>query len=639
MAGVFVKSDIRRVTIALEKIHYHEVSLELGKAGFIHLCRPRDSAPGAMKDTGLRDEETKSREILSGIEYALNALHIEPGEAGIPGSTPDTGRDAAFVRATRLILERVQSLRSRIREESAILAGRRTSLEALNRMGIDPVTIQKARLAHMVFGTVEITDWIPPARGGFVLARAGGYVFGASLAPDLPRMARFLSGHGFIDRSGDLAGATREGLVHREETLRHRLGILDKYLEGLQVRTGQTLKTLHGVYSGYGEILGALRMALFSSKAMFLSGWMDIQDKPRLLTILKGICSDRFVAVVSDRRDPDAPVRLMNLRILRPFELLVKTMGMPANSEIDPTPLAAVTFVLMFGLMFGDLGQGLVLALAGFMLKRGAQKEGQPQGTRGQLGGMLIICGISAGVCGMLYGSVFSSEHIVPALWFHPMKHIMGLFAVTILMGALFIAAGLGVNIINCLLNADYSGAFLEKRGVAVLVLYASAVLMAARYAKNGQGPAPWETGVFIILPLVVFSLRGVLGPVLFHVPPPRSMAEYAVETVVDMLEIGITMLANTISFIRVGAFALSHAGLSIVTFTLAGMADPALKSLSAITIIIFGNIFIIGFEGLICGIQSMRLEYYEFFSKFFRGDGVAFTPFTLKAQIVGGAG
>jgi len=98
-------------------------------------------------------------------------------------------------------------------------------------------------------------------------------------------------------------------------------------------------------------------------------------------------------------------------------------------------------------------------------------------------------------------------------------------------------------------------------------------------------------------------------------------------------MEIVLGLFANTVSFIRVGAFALSHAGLSIITYTFAGMADPAMKSAGAILIIVAGNIFIIGFEGLICGIQSMRLEYYEFFSKFFQGNGVAFSPFTLRTK------
>ncbi len=246
----------------------------------------------------------------------------------------------------------------------------------------------------------------------------------------------------------------------------------------------------------------------------------------------------------------------------------------------------------------------------------------------------MIACGCSAAVCGVLYGSIFSNEHIIPALWFHPTAHIMRLFSMTILMGVVFILVGLCLNIINSFVNADYAEAILEKRGIAVLVPYAAGVVFALEYQRNARFPSSWEISIFILLPLILFSMKGVLGPALFGKAKPHSISEYIIETVMEIMEIALGFFANTISFIRVGAFALSHSGLSIVTYTLAGMADPAMKSVGAVIIIVVGNIFIIGFEGLICGIQSMRLEYYEFFSKFFKGDGVVFTPFTLKAKV-----
>ncbi|MDO9530265.1 MAG: V-type ATPase 116kDa subunit family protein [Syntrophales bacterium] len=633
MVKLFVKSDIRKVSIALEKVFYHEVYLELGKTGFIHLSRSQDSASDIMMEGGLKDEEAKSREILSGIEYVMNTLNIQPGEDSIHDKIRDTSQDEAFVSRIKSTIERTQRLRSRIQESLGFIAERISYLEALNRMGIDPGAIKTARLVKMVFGTVENTDWGVPVKENFVLAKAGRYVFGTALPKDISTMLQFLKAYGYTDKSDDIREASIEHLTHREDILRHRLEILDGYLNNLRDEKGHALMKLYGVYMGYEEVLKALRMSLFSSRSMFITGWMDITEKQRLFSILQGICSDKFIAIVSEQRDADAPVRLRNIRLFRPFELLVKTMGIPSNSEIDPTPLTAITFVLMFGLMFGDLGQGLVLALGGIILKRIAKKKGKPLESLGQAGGILILCGFSAAICGLLYGSIFSSEHIIPALWFHPMEHVMNLFYVTILMGAIFIMAGLCVNIINSLMNSDYTGALLGKRSLAVLILYAAIVLIAVRYTRTGQGPAPWEVGGFIVLPLFLFSLRGVLGPALFKEHKPHSISEYVIETLMEILEIGLSMLANTISFIRVGAFALSHAGLSIVTYTLAGIADPAMKSVGAIAIIIIGNIFIIGFEGLICGIQSMRLEYYEFFSKFFKGDGVAFTPFILKAK------
>ena len=629
---MFVKSNIKKVSIALEKGFYHEVYLALGEAGIIHLSPPKGR--DAMMDTSLKEEESKTREILAGIESALRALGLEPKEAALPGKIVDIVQDWVFVSKTQSALERVERLRSRIQEQLNTAAQRTTYREALDRMGIDPAAFRRARLVRMVFGTVENTEWEPPVGERFEVSKAGASVCGAALPQDHPALLQFLKGYGFTDRSEEVTGVSTEALDRRVETLRKRLATLDRYMGTLRDTAGETLMEMYGPYLEYTEVFTAMKLSLFSSKALFISGWMDEKDRERLLGILRGICGDRFIAVVSDRRDPDAPVRLMNSRLLKPFELLVKTMGVPANSEIDPTPLTAVTFVIMFGLMFGDLGQGLVIAIGGLILKRIAKKKRETESTLDQAGGILIACGISAAISGILYGSIFSSEHLIPAFLFHPIEEIMSLFSLTILLGALFIAIGLGVNVMNNLMNGNYTEALLEKKGLAVFILYIAIILLAVRYTVTGQGPARWVVGVFIAAPLVIFSLRGVLGPVLFKSHKPHSAVEYIIETCVEILEIGLSMIANTVSFIRVGAFALSHAGLSIVTYTLAGIVDPAMTSVGAITIIIVGNIFIISFECLICLIQSMRLEYYEFFSKFFRGDGVDFAPFTLKAKI-----
>lgn len=624
---MFVKSDIRKITIAFEKAFYHEVYLALGKAGMIHLSRflERES----VTDAGLQAEEALTREILSGTDYALNALLIQPEQAEVSAQMVDTSSNAAFVSKTKKTVERAVNLRVRIREAWGVVAQQIEYTDALSKLGIDPGMIKRARLVKTVFGTVEDAVWDVPSHERFMMTKTGRYVFGIALPADFPGMIQFLKGYGFIDKSDDVSQFPLENLKKRADTLKRRSEILDGYINSLKEERGQALKQLNSAYRAYEEMLKAMRMSLFSASAMFVTGWMEMRDKDRLLWIMQGLCGNRFV--VSEQKDPDAPVRLMNIRLFKPFELLVKTMGMPSNSEIDPTPLTAITFVLMFGLMFGDLGQGLVLMLGGIMLKRFGRIKAREE--LAQAGGILIACGISAAVCGALYGSFFSSEHIIPALWFHPTTHIMKLFSMTIMMGIVFIVIGFCVNIINSFINADYNEALLEKRGLAVLVLYAAIVFFALKYQRTGHVPATWAIGAFVILPLLLFSLKGMLATVFFKKTKPHSILEYVIETIMEIMEIGLGLFANTISFIRVGAFALSHAGLSIVTYTLAGMADPAMKSAGAVIIIVIGNIFIIGFEGLICGIQSMRLEYYEFFSKFFKGDGVVFTPFTLKAK------
>ena len=624
---MFIKSDIRKITIAFEKAFYHEVYLELGKAGLIHLARfqERDS----VTDGGLQAEEALTREVLSETTYILNALHILPDEAGSEVRLVNAVEDEAFARAVKKKLEYTARLRAKICEQQEILTREIQYAEALERMGIDAGAFKKGRILRTVFGTVENTDWQVPSYERFMIARTGHFVFGIALPAFAADMLQFLKENGFTDHSDELRPVALTTLAKRADALKRRVETLAAYVNRLKEEKGQAFRQMNADYRAYEEMLKAMRMSVFSSRAMFITGWMDARERTRLVEIMQTVCGGRFI--VSDEQDRDAPVRLRNMRLFRPFELLVKTMGMPSPGELDPTPLTAVTYVMMFGLMFGDLGQGLILMMCGLILRRFGQKKFREELV--QAGGILLACGGSAAVCGLLYGSVFSSEHLLPALWFHPTGDIMRLFFMTIMMGVVFIMIGFGLNIINSFLNSDYTEALLEKRGLAILTLYAAMVVFALNYQRTGQLPAFWAVGVFIFLPLMVFSLRGVLGMMFFEKPKPHSISEYIIETVMEVVEIGLGLFANTISFIRVGAFALSHAGLSIVTYTLAGMADPSLKSAGAVMIIILGNIFIIGFEGLICGIQSMRLEYYEFFSRFFKGDGVVFSPFTLKAK------
>jgi vacuolar-type H+-ATPase subunit I/STV1 len=624
---MFVKSDIRKITIAVEKNLHSEVIAALGRASIVHLACAEEN--NSRPEARLEREESCGREILADVEYILNALDISPEEAGAPTGMAPAREDMALVVETKRIVERALRLLVRIGEQSEAVARRVEQANGLGRMGIDPVTIGKARLIKTTFGMVAKTDWEPPSSERFAISRAGGYVFGVALPAGVSEMDRFLEGCEFTDLSRDVAPVPLEELNKRAGDLERRRQLVLGYLHRLKEQRGTALNRLRTVCLTHQQVLAAERLSLFSSGAMFLSGWMDIRDRERLTKILQGICGDRFL--LSEHKDPGAPVRLRNSRLFKPFELLVKIMGMPSNSEIDPTPFTAITFVLMFGLMFGDFGQGLVIVAAGMILKRLGVKKSRDQ--LAQAGSVMVACGGCAALCGLLYGSVFSSEHIMAPLWFNPAEHVMRLFSVTILMGVVFIMTGLCVNIVNSLLSGDLTEAFFEKRGLVVLALYAAIVFFVVRYEVSGRLPSSPEIAILVVLPLVLFSLKGVLGPALFKSAGPESISEYIIETALEILEVVLGLFANTISFIRVGAFALAHAALSIVTYTLAAMVDPALKSAGAIVVIVAGNLFIIGFESMICTIQSMRLEYYEFFSKFFKGEGVVFMPFTLKGK------
>jgi len=189
------------------------------------------------------------------------------------------------------------------------------------------------------------------------------------------------------------------------------------------------------------------------------------------------------------------------------------------------------------------------------------------------------------------------------------------------------------LNILNLLQVRRYPEALFGARGLAGLLLYGGAVFLLVRYTQFDQAPGPIAFTALVLVPLAVFAVRNVLATLFFKRDRmfPHGVFEYIVETLVEIMEMFSGFLSNTISFIRAGAFALSHAGLSIAVYTLAEIVSPGHWTVLSVAIVAVGNLFIILLEGLLCGIQTMRLEFYEFFGKFFKGGGVEFRPFSLR--------
>jgi V/A-type H+-transporting ATPase subunit I len=256
---------------------------------------------------------------------------------------------------------------------------------------------------------------------------------------------------------------------------------------------------------------------------------------------------------------------------------------------------------LLFGYMFGDLGQGLVLVLVGLRLMR-----------RFEMARLLVACGLSAMVFGLLFGSLFGVEHLIPALWLHPLEHPLTVLAVPLvfavgLMSLGQLLAGLG---------ALYAGRI--RRWLAVdagfLLLYLGVVLLLAA-PDLGAGWLVWiGLGWYLIGSYVVaHRLIGALAA-LGH-----------------LVESGLQLLTNTLSFARVGAFALAHAALSAALVTM----TAAVPWWAAALLLIVGNLVIILLEGLVVSIQTTRLVLFEFFNRFLRGGGRVFTPLPAPPAVV----
>jgi V/A-type H+-transporting ATPase subunit I len=359
-------------------------------------------------------------------------------------------------------------------------------------------------------------------------------------------------------------------------------------------------------------------------------GWVPTESLESLTARLREISKELLIESVPANRQGDrrnVPVALGTSRLLRPFQMLVTTYARPKYGEIDPTWLIAVTFPLLFGAMFGDVGHGLVLAALGALIASGSVR---PLKGLANLGGLILVCGLLGAVFGFLYGSLFGFEDILPAIWMQPLHNILSILIVSVAAGVLLLTIGFLIGIFNAWVSRDWAHMIFGHTGFAGLTLYVSLLGLGATLGGLIRVPAI-IFGVLAIVSGLAVMFSELLIRLLERQRPllEGGLATYAIQAPVELFEAVISLLSNSLSYVRVGAFAVAHGGLSSAIFILALLVGPE-TSAGYWVVVVLGNLFIVGFEGLIVGIQTMRLSYYEFFSKFFSGGGMRFDPINL---------
>lgn len=362
-----------------------------------------------------------------------------------------------------------------------------------------------------------------------------------------------------------------------------------------------------------------------TNEFFYLSGWVPLSQKESFTQGLS-IFGDKLVVVFKKQSDVNRtiapPTKLRNNWFTQPFESIVNMYGTPSYNELDPTSFVAISYIIMFGFMFADVGQGFVFLLAGLIMK---YKKSRPN-----LGGVLSRIGASSMIFGCLFGSVFGNEEVIKPLLIRPMENINQILASGIVLGIIFTSIGFIFSLINAFKRKDLEEGIFGKNGLAGMLFYWIALYTVFNmYTKR---PFVLPLGFIKITLIVLLALIVVKEPISNLILKRKPLykegtGDYYVESGFGLLETLLSMLSNTISFIRIGAFALNHVGLFVAFATVANMV----KSTSAsIGVLILGNIIIIGLEGLIVFIQGLRLEYYELFSKYYNGDGQEYNPIRL---------
>lgn len=327
----------------------------------------------------------------------------------------------------------------------------------------------------------------------------------------------------------------------------------------------------------------------------WVTGWTRQSDAQPLEQRLQAADVPHLLQFPSPPEGLEPPVTLRNPRWVRPFELFPRLLGTPSLSEADPSLLVAIIAPLVFGFMFADVGQGLVLLAAGLLLRR-----------RFPLLALLVPGGVASIVFGVLFGSVFAREDLIHPLWFGPLEDPLLILAVTLGFGAAIVLLGLALDALQQHWAGRGARWCASKGG---LVAFYVGLLLAVVDAS-----ALWIAGVGAVWFVVGHIACATAGSRLARIGP--AIAEF--------LESALQVTVNTVSFLRVGAFALAHCGLSVA---ITGLASATSSRTLALVVLVLGNAFVITLEALVAGIQTTRLVLFEFFVRFLRGAGREFKP------------
>lgn len=376
------------------------------------------------------------------------------------------------------------------------------------------------------------------------------------------------------------------------------------------------------------------KYAVVGHKKFRLVGFV-LEDKreefQKLFEDIDTVVCEEQPADIDDHYAP--PVKLKTNRLFRPFEMFVETYGLPSYHDFNPTTYVGIIYTLLFGIMFGDFGQGICVILVGMLIWKLKKMK---------LGLILTRCGVASMFFGFLYGSCFGFENN-----FQPVFKWLGLYPlfpldvldsqVSVVLLSLSLGVGICIILFSMLINIvmglrkkDFGSALFSSNGIAGLIFY-SGIIIAALVLLLLQINLfnPLFLILVVILPLLLIFFHQPLGR-LFKRRQNRQKEKFSVmDSIFEMVDVLLSYCTNTLSFLRVGGFILSHAALMLVVMQFAHMAG----SFGSPIVVVLGNAFVMGLEGLIVSIQVLRLIYYETFSRFYTSDGKPFLPAKIEFE------
>ncbi len=651
---VFKPVELVRVDIFVLKTHVSRVTWALARLRLIHLVdvhasvsRDRtaegDKAQSDQAERRFAAIAERAKRLMESLELGYDPLSLDV--EGVSDEQESVALERQLEKHERTLteladrsrnLEKTSAQASRFAKFLRLMAGARIDLSELAKSGrltikggilpAEEVPVVQAKLSTIPnlcepIGEIDGASAIVAA----TLASEGGRMVEALRAAQFEEIA--LPAQKISD-----AGAEAE---RRAAETAAELGAVRETLARAAAQANRAIAAIRRKAEIGGGLIRASRSFAAVGHTMVISGWAPKDRLAEVRRVVREEAAGAAYVEVADpadlrregRRFSAIPVLFNNPLLLKPFEKITAAYGTPQYREVEPTAFLAVSFLIMFGVMFGDVGQGAVLAISGYALFRTSYRYTD-------IGVLLVECGAASAIFGLLYGSVFGSERLIPAIWFNPMRNVSTSIEVALFFGAVLISIGLAINIVNGLRAGDISAALFGERGLMGAFMYWVCLAIATKYILTGEAGLKGAALLVLIgIPAITILLRRPVEEIFrrrrAQEPPAWKRAPAIfLESLMELCDAFLSYLANTVSFIRLAAFSLAHIGLFAAVFALA-------DSLSRISgggifywlMLIAGNVAIIVLEGVVASIQAIRLEYYEIFSKFFKGGGEAFRP------------
>lgn len=413
-----------------------------------------------------------------------------------------------------------------------------------------------------------------------------------------------------------------------DEQIKEQEALINSVIEQNKNRLVSAIRRIETAYSNFD--VRKLAAVTRDSGITFqvLCGWMTSKEAAKL----KRETDDDVdvVCIVSDNVDDHKtkpPTKLKNFKLIRPFEMFVRMYGLPSYNEMDPTLFLTITYAFIFGIMFGDLGQGLCLFIGGLILYKVKKMD---------LAGIVCAAGFCSCIFGLLFGSFFGFEFesfISPLnskITLPFLGEINIVLVAAFLFGAFVILSTMILNITNAIKQKNLGKALFGPNAVTGFIFYASIIAVILLYMTGNALPGTILMVIMFVIPLLLIFLEVPLKNLIGKKKPliEESAGIFAATAFFELFDYLITYLSNALSFLRIGVFAISHAAMMQVVMTLAGAENGGTPN---ILVVIIGNIIVLAMEGLVVGIQVLRLEYYEIFGRFYEGSGREFVPYRKK--------